>query len=65
MSTTLTPSRRDTLRPVNHLLALLNGFAAGATIVLCAFVVLNSMDGGGLDQCLAIHSQDTCLYALR
>lgn len=65
MSTDLTPSRRDPLRPVNHILAVINGAAAGAVIALVAMVVLLPMSNGGLETCRARHSLDTCLYALR
>lgn len=65
MSTDLTPSRRDNLRPVNHILAVINGAAAGAVIALVAMVVLLPMSNGGLERCQVRHSLETCLYALR
>lgn len=60
------PTHYTTDLHVSRVLGLVNGFAAAATILVCAVVVLNVTGGdGGLDRCLAHQSKSTCLYALR
>lgn len=66
MSTTPKPTHYVASLNYARNMALLYSAACGASIVICAVVMLGTLGAnGGLDQCLAVQSADTCLYALR